>query len=314
MPAPTSTLYYGRSGRPAQLVPTLNTWQDADVIAFGELHGHPVGAEMELTVLKTMADQGRPVALAMEFMERDTQAAVDAYLAGELDEEAFVKEARQNKAYPKTHRPLIEFCKERGIPVIAANAPRKLVSGYRKTEDDYATYLEGLSEEERVTLPRETSVIEDDYHAKFIKLMGPKRGPSFFRSQALWDDAMGEAMADFRDAHPDTRILFIVGGFHITGGLGTITKYQLRRGGDHIRVILMAMDNERHLPFDEEEAGTGDLVVNVPAPERKKPPAKSPHERPKKMPNAMPKMPPGHPTVKPKMPPGHPPVKPKIEG
>jgi uncharacterized iron-regulated protein len=292
-PPPTSALYHGATGEPAELGPVLASWRDADVIVFGELHGHPVGAEMQMTILETMAAQGHPVALAMEFFERDTQATLDAYLAGDLDEETFVKEARQNKAYPKTHRPLVEFCKTMGFPVVAANAPRKLVSAYRKTEDDYDTFREGLSEEEQASLPRETSVIEDDYHARFMKLMGPKRGPSFFRSQSLWDDAMAEAVADFRDEHPDTRVLFIVGGFHIQNGLGTITKYKLRRPGDGIRTVVMSMDSEAHLPFDEEETGSGDLVVNVPAPKRKKPMGPNPHERPKKMPET-------HPPAKPK--------------
>jgi uncharacterized iron-regulated protein len=269
IPGPTSMLYNGADGSEAQLEETLAGWLDADLVAFGELHGNAVGAKTELQVLQLLAKGERPLALAMEFLERDTQPVVDAYLAGELEEMDFLKQARQSKAYPTSHRALIEFCKANQIPVIAANGPRKLVSGYRKSEGTYEEYLAGLTEEERATLPEETEELDDDYKARFLKLMGPKRGPTYFRSQSLWDDSMAASMVDFRAEHPNHRILFIVGGFHVTRGEGTITKYAMRRGKDDVRLIIMSMDNEKHLPFDEEEIGLGDLVLNVPQPKRK---------------------------------------------
>ena len=269
VPGPASMLYHGEDGSEANLEETLAGWLEVDLVAFGELHGNPVGAKTELQMLELLAKGERPLAMAMEFLERDTQPVVDAYLAGEIEEADFVKLARQSKAYPTSHRPLIEFCKANQIPVIAANGPRKLVSGYRKSEGTYEEYLEGLSEKDRAQLPRETTEVEDDYQERFMKLMGPKRGPTYFRSQSLWDDSMAEAMVDFRAEHPNHRILFIVGGFHVQRGGGTITKYLMRRGKDDVRLFIMSMDNEKHLPFDDEEIGLGDLVLNVPQPKRK---------------------------------------------
>lgn len=236
---------------------------DVDVFAFGELHGDPFGAAAELAVLEGLAAGGRPLALAMEFLERDVQPIVDAWLAGDLDDEAFVAAARQGAAYARTHGPLLAFAKDHGIPVIAANAPRPLVTRYRKSDDAYATWLETLTEEERATLPRSTHEVEDTYRARFMDLMGPERGASFFRSQSLWDDAMAEAIADFREAHPRHRVLFIVGAFHVTGGLGTLTKYAGRRPGDRTTTLVMTHDTEAHLPWRAGDAGLGDTVLKV---------------------------------------------------
>jgi uncharacterized iron-regulated protein len=295
-PARASAWYHGDTGKPADMATTVAGWKDAEIVAFGELHGNLVGAAAQLRVLEAMHAQGRPIALAMEFMERDTQPAVDAYLAGKISTEAFKLAARQNKAYDKTHGPLVEFCKANGIPIIAANAPRRLVSGYRKQDEDYETYVAGLPEEDRAWLPEETSILEDAYRERFMKMMGEERGTSFFRSQSLWDDAMAEAMYDFRSEHPDHRILFIVGGFHVERGLGTISKYKLRRGKDDIRVLIMDMDKDPQLPFRDEDMGKGDLILKVPYPKRPtmrkmpkasgpnphlKKPTKSPHARPK---------------------------------
>ena len=282
----SEALYDGTNGNPASLMVAADAWKDADLIAFGELHGNPIGAKYQLELLKALAEQERPVALAMEFFERDTQPVLDAYLKGEIDNDTLKKKARQSRAYDRTHGRLVDFCKEHDIPVIAANAPRRLVSAYRKQEEDFDTWKASLSEEDQGFLPEETSVIEDAYHEKFMNLMGAARGGSFFRSQSLWDDSMAEAMVDFRAEHPNHRILFIVGGFHVTGGLGTITKYKLRRGKDDVRILAMTMDKDPSLPFREEDLGTGDLVLKVRYPA---PPKAHPAKTPVKLPKGHPK-------------------------
>jgi uncharacterized iron-regulated protein len=285
-PARASALYDGLSGEPARLGPTLADWKDADLVAFGELHGDPVGAATELEVLKTLQAQGRPLALAMEFLERDVQPTVDAYLQGKLTPEAFMKKARQGQAYPRTHGPLIDFCKAHHIDVIAANAPRRLVSAYRKQDEDYDAWRASLPKVDRGWLPEETTVLQDEYRDRFMKLMG-KRGKTYFRAQSLWDDAMAESIVNYRAEHPEARVMLVVGAFHVQEGLGTITKYKMRRGKDDLRLLVMTMDRDPSLPFREEERGLGDLVLVVPPPKhpptpkgpnphRKHPPAKHP--------------------------------------
>lgn len=247
----------------------------ADLVAFGELHGHPLGAEMELRLLRDMhARRGtRRIALAMEFLERDVQPAIDRYLAGEIDEATFMKEARQTRVYQTSHRPLIQFCKEQGIPVLAANSPRRLVRAWRKAETtDYAAWLDSLPEADRRLLPRTTSRPDDLYKQRFMKLMGA-RGENFFLSQALWDDAMGEAVADFRDRNPGYQVLLVVGGFHVQRGLGTITKFRDRRPTDRVTVIKMDAVKAEDLGFAESDRGEADLLYKVTMPPR----PKSPH-------------------------------------
>lgn len=270
-PAPEreDALYDGRTGRLTTLDAFVARTRDVDVIAFGELHDNLVGARYQLEVLRAMAAQGRPVALAMEFFEADQQADLDAYLSGTLDRETFLERTRRSGSYPKTHGPLVEWAKENGAAVIAANAPRRLVSAYRKHEGGYADYLATLSEEERAWLPDRTTTPEDDYWRRFEEVMGGgPRAAQFFRAQALWDDAMADRVARFRDARPDTRVLLVVGAFHVEGGLGTITKYGYRRPQDRVATLQMEMDADATLPFREEDRGKGDVVLKVrrPAP------------------------------------------------
>jgi uncharacterized iron-regulated protein len=236
---------------------------DVDVVGFGELHFHPVGSRYELALLEGMAAQPRPVALAMEFFEADHQADLDAYLAGELDEATFRQRTGRDAKYDESHRPLIELCKQRRIPVIAANAPRRLVTAYRKSgAADYQAYLSGLSEEDRDYMPRLSVPPDDAFKDRFMQLMGPTRGPAFYRSMALWNDAMAESVAEFRVAHPDHRVLLVVGGFHVAGRLGTVTQYLARRPDDRVRVLVMQPTEGPMVPTAEDR-GEGDIVLKV---------------------------------------------------
>ncbi len=280
--AATHVLYDGRLGTPTTLDNFVAEALGTDLVVFGELHGDPVGAAYQLALLKKLDRGVRPLAIAMEFFEADVQYALDAYLAGEMDEETFVKETKRNAAYAKTHGPLVEWAKANGAPVLAANAPRKIVSGYRKSDLDYDAYRESLAEEERAWLPDATTVVEDAYWERFAALMGEKMAKPFFKSQSLWDDAMAESMAKFRDAHPNHRILFVVGGFHVTGGLGTITKYLQRRPNDKVSALVMSTSRDGSLAWDPDDHHAGNAVLVVKPPKKRERGGANPHTRPKK--------------------------------
>lgn len=287
----THVLYDGRLGTPTCLDDFVAEALGTDLVVFGELHEHPVGAEYELALLEKLGQGARPVALAMEFFEADTQQDLDAYLAGEIDEKTFRERTKRNPAYETTHGPLIEWAKAHGAPVIAANAPRKLVSTYRKTDLDYPGFLASLTPEERSWLPETTSVVEGPYWEHFAGLMGGDRARPFFRSQCLWDDAMAEHMAKFRDTHPRHRILFVVGAFHVTDGLGTITKFEQRRPDDKVSALIMTMNGDGSLDWDPDDHHAGNVVLKVKPPERRAPTGPNPHARPKKQPKAEPTTP-----------------------
>jgi uncharacterized iron-regulated protein len=213
-----------------------------------------------------MAGQARPVALALEFFEADTQGALDDYLAGRIDEAEFRQRSGRDERYDASHRPLIELCKEAGIPVIAANAPRPLVTAYRKSKLDYSDYLASLTEEERALLPRSSVPPDDEFKRRFMELMGPKRGPSFYRSMALWNDAMAESIAEFRASHSDHRVLLIVGEFHVAAHLGTMKEFVARRPEDRTKVLSMKIARGEPMAFAEDFRGEADLILAVRAP------------------------------------------------
>lgn len=283
--APRMVLRHGQTGREVPWSTVESLALRSDVLFFGEFHDDPAGADVERRLWQSLTAQrgrgARPATLAMEFIERDTQPVLDAYLAGTLPEADFVKQARQGPGYAAAHRPLIEHAKAVGRPVIAANAPRPLVTAYRKQQAPYAEWLGTLTEAQRATLPRSTSTPDDAYKARFVEMMGGERAQAIFKAQALWDDAMAEAVADRRAAHPAERVLLVVGGFHVQGRLGTVTKFRERRPGDRVAVIAMAHGEDEALSLPADMRGEADLVLVVPKPAPRPLPAKHPLAAPK---------------------------------
>ena len=262
-PARAFAFHDGKTGGATTLEAFLAASRDADLIAFGELHGHPIGARAELQALEGMAAGPRPVALALEFLERDAQGAIDDYLAGRASESDFLKAARQGPAYASTHRPLVEFAKAHRLAVLAANAPRRLVTAYRKRENSYADYLAGLSETDRGFLPASTTVATGPYLDRFTTLMGAERASKLMKAQSLWDDAMADVVASHRAAHPDARVLLVVGAFHVAGRLGTIAKYRERRPNDRVGLLVMTEGEPPALAFDPGDRDEGDVILTV---------------------------------------------------
>ena len=72
-----------------------------------------------------LLERDSSLVLALEMFERDVQDTLDAYLKGEIPEDEFLEQARPWPNYLEDYRPLIEFAKSKGIPVIAANIPRR---------------------------------------------------------------------------------------------------------------------------------------------------------------------------------------------
>jgi uncharacterized iron-regulated protein len=138
---------------------------DAEVVLVGETHTDPVGHWIEawlfqeaLAVAGVLAaeevapgtDRTRPVALSLEMFERDVQGIVDEYLDDLITEAQFKASARPWEHYDADYRPMVELAKASGIPVLAANAPRRYVNRVSRLGPDA---LDALSDRAKESLP-----------------------------------------------------------------------------------------------------------------------------------------------------------------
>lgn len=108
-----------------RLTDMISELKGADVVIIGETHNDPVAHHIELEVVKGIYNLSGKAAVSMEMFERDVQHVIDEYLDGHIQESFLLKDARAWKNYETDYKPVVEFAKENGLKVIAANAPRR---------------------------------------------------------------------------------------------------------------------------------------------------------------------------------------------
>lgn len=262
-----SPAYYdGETGSPVTLDDLARRAADADIVVFGELHGHPVGLAAAAELFEAIAAL-RPdsAALGLEFYERDAQTSLDDYLAGITDEDAF-RAATGKSAEKDDHRPLIETARRAGLPVWALNAPRRYVR-LARTIGLHA--YDAMTDEQRRLVQAPEALTTGRYADEFYALMGnmgghgetPDDGPSemaisFFRSQNVWDATMADTAVRALDngARP---LVIIVGRFHSDFEGGLVERLRQRAPGARVMTLSVL----EHDAQSDEDRGRADVVV-----------------------------------------------------
>jgi uncharacterized iron-regulated protein len=265
----------GKEIRPRDLPGRL---AHANVIFVGEQHDDPETHRAELAILAALQGKfGERLTLAMEMFERDNQGPLTDYVTGKTDEAGFTHAARFWKNYPTDYRPLIEFAREKHVPVIASNAPQVLV---RRVSKDGLAALSSMTPEERTLTAAYINAPEgDEYAHRFAAVIGQGHSEGgemdaamvrrFYEAQCVRDDTMAESIV--REIDAGRTVLHINGSFHSDAGLGTAARVLWRRPLAAritvIKVIAGSTDTTAKLPASE-----GDYLILVP---QIKPEAKS---------------------------------------
>lgn len=252
-------------GKLATLNDIIAAANDMDVVYLGENHDDAVGHALQLAVFNEIVEKYRPtrqVALSLEMFERDTQVVLDEYLNGLITEKQFLASARPWNNYQQDYKPLVELAKDRNLPVIAANAPRRYVN--MVTRGGRAA-LEKLSPEALNWLaPLPYGAPSTAYAAKFNALMGARHNDmtsNMLQSQSLWDATMAYFVADYLQKTQKPLVVHLNGKFHSESRLGTVEH--LLRYRPSARALVVTVQYDENFPnFDEKKhRGLGDFVV-----------------------------------------------------
>jgi len=262
----------GRTGEDLALDELFDRLDRADVVFLGESHDDETTHRLELATYEALlARRDGRVVLALEFFERDVQPSLDAYLAGAIDEAAFLAAARPWSNYRSAYRPLIERAKADGAPVVASNFPAPLRKAVAK---EGVEALARLAAADRRQAPAELLPNTPAYWRRVdnairghLGMMGPAPAaddPRLGDAQSLWDNAMGESCALALSEHPGALVLHVNGGFHSEYWDGTVRQLRLRNPS--ARVLTVAIEpTDRPQSAEASGAPHADYVVFVEA-------------------------------------------------
>jgi len=240
----------------------------------------------EKELYEKLTTTGRKWALALEFIERDKAENVKTYLKNESGARPLFSSETEAARYAE----LVETAKLSGNNVVAANAPRRLVS--RVTKGGPLT-IDSLEEAERKFLPplpyRWAKPISKAYESRLMNFWSssssttattttPSGGGSttekaptttadsssscssssssrrqnLMAAQCLWDATMAHSVLD--SLFQNDAVFLVCGRFHVEYFLGIV---------DHIEYILENDERFQSIQLDRHEFR---LLVAVPLP------------------------------------------------
>ncbi|MBK7876274.1 MAG: ChaN family lipoprotein [Planctomycetes bacterium] len=256
----------GRTGERLTWDELLTRLAPSHAVFLGETHIDETTHRVELGVYEGLLARRKQVVLAMEMFERDVQGAVDAYLAGTIDEPTFLARSRPWSNYKTAYRPMIELAKAKRAPVVASNFPATLRSKVSAEKGG----LKALSAEERAFAPKELLANTPGYWRRVdnairghVGMMGPRPAaddPRLLDTQSLWDNTMGESCALALDRHPGALVVHVNGGFHSEYWDGTARQLALRKPNAKVKTVAIVTSSN---PQSEDVAGlpVADYVV-----------------------------------------------------
>jgi uncharacterized iron-regulated protein len=122
-------MLYDSEGKKVRFSSMIEKLEDADVILFGEYHDNPMSHWLQLELTRSLYELKKEnLVLGAEMFERDNQLLLDEMLSGLISEKKFEDEARLWPNYKTDYKPLVRFAKEKKLPFIATNIPRRYAS------------------------------------------------------------------------------------------------------------------------------------------------------------------------------------------
>jgi uncharacterized iron-regulated protein len=293
--APGEFRIFTGAGEPATLDDIVDAMTNVSVVFVGETHDDPTQHMLEFELLQRAhaSHGGAPVALSLEFFQSDVQPIVDEYLMDLISERSFLADSRPWPRYQTDYRPLVEFAKENGIAVIAANAPRRYASRVTRHGRESLDDLPPLARESLPPLPYGEP--SESYRKQWIGVIsevmeqeGKKCGIPIEQlaaegedvearapvgahgnmgnqidSQVLWDASMAWAIAQHLERVPDALVMHMVGGFHVERGTGTPEHLDSYRPGTVTLIVAMQPVEDVELFEPAPEGEWGDFVIQT---------------------------------------------------
>lgn len=253
---------YDAQGNPADLDKILEAVGKNDAVFLGENHDDTVAHALQFEIFKRALEKygaQRRVALSLEMFERDVQIVLDEYLNNMISEDHFLRSSRPWGNYKTDYRPLVELAKEKKLPVIAANAPRRYVNMVARLGRDSVDNL--LPEAQKWFAPLPFGESSKAYTEKFNALMGGHGSANILASQTLWDATMSYFVADYLKRTKNPLVIHLNGAFHTESRLGTVEHLLKYQPDAKILVVTMRYEEDFTNFNKEKHTGLGDFVI-----------------------------------------------------
>ena len=212
------------------------------IILIGESHTNDSHHQVQLQILKGLAESGEDVCLALEMFNPSQNEVLNQYTSGKMSEEEFLNHSNYFNTWGHNYRyykPIFDFASKNRIKMYGVNIDHKFASKIGRGG------IQSLTPEELQQLPQiDTTDVEHRYFVKAVMegmdATSPKQFEKIYQAQSLWDTAMGEGAIAVARENPDSKILVLAGSGHVAYNLG-ISRI-IRKRSDIPFVSLVSID------------------------------------------------------------------------
>ena len=195
---------------PEELIQDLKSVQ---VVFIGELHDRHDHHQAQLSIIRALRADQRPLAIGLEMFRKDSQAILDRWVGGGLSTPGFLRFYQDNWSNWGAYRGIFEYAKHEKVRMVGLNIPREISS--KVARNGFAA----LPEKERQVLGDVRCVVNPEYGDFIRRAMGGHGGHGqqylfFCEAQMLWDTMMARHLADFLKANPAYRVVVLTGSGH----------------------------------------------------------------------------------------------------
>jgi uncharacterized iron-regulated protein len=219
------------------IVPTL---AKKKVVFVGETHDRYEHHLNQLAVIKAMYASHPDMAIGLEFFQVSTQPFLDDYIAGKIDDQAFLEKTEYYDRWQydfRLYQPILVYAREMKIPLVALNLPTEITKKVGKQG------ISALSQEEKRLLPKSIDREVPGYRQRIKSVFSGHPGmekrniDDFIEAQLLWDEGMAEQAAKYLDKNPSRKMVILAGAGHIMYGSGIPVRLQRRIKADFATVL-----------------------------------------------------------------------------
>ncbi|MFD3002077.1 ChaN family lipoprotein [Pontibacter toksunensis] len=258
---------FTKSGKSISYGKMLKELKEADVVLFGEQHNDPIAHWLQLELAKDL-HQAHPqnFAIGVEMFEADVQLVLNEYLANQAPESNFEQESRPWPNYKTDYKPVLRYAREKGIPVIATNVPRRYAA---MVSAGSLSALGGVSEDAKkyiAPLPIAVDLNLQGYKRMMgmfgSNMHGNTKSENIVQAQALKDATMAHFI--LQQVNQGKQLLHLNGAYHSDNfeGIG----WYLKQEQPQLKTLTLTTVLQEDLDnLSKENKEKADFIIVVPA-------------------------------------------------
>jgi len=191
------------------------------VVVVGENHDNVGHHQIQQAVIDAFHQAEKPLAIGLEMFRTGFQPMLDRWVAGTLDEAAFIRVYGENWGLPwPLYSEIFLYARNHKIPLVGLNLEQNIAA--KVARQGFAS----LTPKELAKLPPGITCSVDPVYMSFIKrsfsthLKDEKSFVRFCEAQKLWNMYMASQVINHLKRHPQQTMVVIAGAGHaLKGGM-----------------------------------------------------------------------------------------------